>query len=108
MEVGLLGGGFDLVQGGVEVAVADVFLDGALENVVFLEHQPDALAQGVGVVVGQGAAVEQHLAAVGLVELAEQVDEWCFCRRPLRPTRAVVLPAAMVRQTSCRAWVPLG
>ncbi len=44
VEVSLLGGSLYLVQGCLEVAVADVFLDATLEDVVFLEHQPDALA----------------------------------------------------------------
>ena len=46
VQVSLFGGGFDVGLGGGEIAVANIFFDGALSIMVFLEHQADFLAQG--------------------------------------------------------------
>lgn len=80
VQVGLAGGGFNVGPGGGEVAVANIFFDGALSTMVFLKYQADLLVQGKGVVLGQRAAVAQHFAAIGAVKLAERVDDGAFVR----------------------------
>ena len=50
VNVGFTGSVFNLFVAGFEVAVADIFRDGAFENVVFLQNQPNFMAQGRGVV----------------------------------------------------------
>ena len=54
---------------GFRIAVEDVLLDGAVENMVFLQHQPYVLAQVVRVVVLQIDPIEGDGAHLRLVEL---------------------------------------
>ena len=68
----------DFLVGGCGLAVADVLLDGAFEDVVFLKHQSDVLAQELGVVVLQVYSVEGYGAAIGSVEFVEQIDDGGF------------------------------
>ena len=75
VDVCLAGGTDDVVVGGGGAAVLDVVLDGAVEDMVFLEHQSDVVSQPAGVPVGEFDAVEADGAVLGLVELVEQVDD---------------------------------
>ena len=81
VQVGLAGGGFDVGLGGGEVAVADVFFDGALSTMVFLEHQADFLAQGEGVVPGQRGASSRILPLLGRLDRMKGSRRWIICQR---------------------------
>ena len=64
-----------LLEGGVGASVAYVLLDASVEDMVLLEHEADVLAEEVGVVLAEVHTVELDAAAVGLVELVEQVHD---------------------------------
>ena len=49
VEIGFLGGLDDILVSSAGIAVLDVLLDGAIEDVVLLEHQADVLAEVFGV-----------------------------------------------------------
>ena len=80
IKVRLLGRLHHLFVRGVGVAVKDVLLDGAVENMVLLQHQADVLAQVLRVVVAQVNTVEGNGAHLRLVELVEQVDDGALTR----------------------------
>ncbi len=66
---------FDLLIGGVQLAVADVLADGAGEQVRSLQHDADA---GLDVVHGQVGVIhpaDADGAVLGFVEAAQQVDD---------------------------------
>ena len=57
------------------MTVLDVLLDGAVEDMVLLQHQSDMVAQPLGVPLAEFHAVKPDAALVGLIELVEQIDE---------------------------------
>ena len=85
MDKGLAGCFQNFLASGFGLAVADVFLHRAVEDVVFLEYQADVAAYEGCVVVGQRHAVQQQCAGIGLVEFVQQVDRACFCPRRTGP-----------------------
>ena len=80
VDIRLLGSLHHVVVGGVGVAVFDVLLDGAVEDMVLLQHQSHVLAQPLRVPLTQFHPVEGDAAAVGMVELVEQVDDGALSR----------------------------
>ena len=80
MDKGLAGCFQNFLASGFGLAVADVFLHRAVEDVVFLEYQADVAAYEGCVVVGQRHAVQQQCAGIGLVEFVQQVDKRAFAR----------------------------
>ena len=78
--VGSLGGGNDLLVGGVQTAVADVLHDGALEQPGVLQHHAEALAQSAAVKVAHVVAVQGDGTGVHIVEAHEQLDHGGLAR----------------------------
>ena len=74
-EVSLLGSHEHFCVSGVRLAVLDVLLDAAVEDMVLLEHETDVLAKEVSVVVAKVDSVELDGSAVRLVELVQEVDD---------------------------------
>jgi hypothetical protein len=74
---------------------------------VFLQYHADVVAQELGVVVAQVYTVELDAAAVGVIELYQQVEDGGL-PAPERPTSAVILPLSIVMSIWCSAFVPLG
>ena len=75
VDVGLARRLHDLLEGGVRLAVADVLLDGAVEDVVLLQDQADVVAQVAGVPFAQVHPVQQDFAALRHIELVQQVHD---------------------------------
>ena len=58
-------------MGGVGVAVKDILLDGAVEDVVLLQHEADVLAEVLRVVFAQIHTIQQYLAHLWLIKLVQ-------------------------------------
>ena len=78
MRVSGFRGGNDLLIGGVLVAVAEVFHDGAVEQPAILQDHSVAPPQRVAAHVADIDAVEQDAALVDLIEAHEQIDQRRF------------------------------
>ena len=75
VQPGQLGGLDDLGVGGVFAAVADVFADGAVEDVHLLLHDADRLPQRAQRKRADVRPVDQHPAAAGVVKPRDQRDD---------------------------------
>ena len=73
--VGGLGGGDDLLHGGVGVAVTDVVEDRVVEEEGFLLDEGELAAEGFLGDRADVAAVEHHSSGGGVVEAQEQVED---------------------------------
>ena len=80
VDVRFLGSLNHFLMRGVGIAVEDVFLDGAIENMVLLKHQADVLAQVLGVILAQVDAIKGNRAQLRLIELVQQVDDGALAR----------------------------
>ena len=65
----------DFLVGGVRVAPAQVFGNGAAKQYVFLQHHGHLVAQGVQVVVAHVHAAHAHGALGGVVQAGDEVNE---------------------------------
>ena len=64
----------DLLVGGVLLGVADVLLDGAVEEDGLLTHDPDIISEPADIEVPQILTVQQNLAAVRIVKSLDELD----------------------------------
>ena len=65
----------DIFVCGIRIAIEDVLLDGALEDMVLLQDESDMFAQPLRVPLRERCAVQGDAAAVGLIELVQQVHD---------------------------------
>ena len=72
MDRGGAGGGNQLGIGSVRVAVAQIGLDGVMDQVRFLRDDPDGLAQRFKLDLLHVEPVYQHLPGVGVVQSGDQ------------------------------------
>ena len=75
VDIGLTGGTHHIVVGGLRTAIADVFLDGAVEDMILLEYEAYILAQPLGIPLMEAHTIERDATLLGLVELIEQIDD---------------------------------
>ncbi len=75
VDVRLLGSLHHLLVRGVRLAVEDVLLDGAVEDMVLLEHQANIVAQVLGVVFPEVDPVQCDGPLLRFVELVQQVHD---------------------------------
>ncbi len=68
-------GGDDVVAGRLRAAVGDVLPDGRMEQLRLLQHEGDVLAEGAGRHLADVDAVDEHLAAGGVVEPGNQARQ---------------------------------
>jgi len=78
--MGQLRGGDHVLVGGVGPPIADVVHHRVAEQEGILQHDPDLAAQAVGRHVAHVVAVDQHRAAVHVVEARQQVDDGRLAR----------------------------
>ena len=71
VEMRLLGGLHHVFMGGVGIAVKDILLYGAVEDVVLLQHEADVLAEVLRVVFAQIHTIQQYLAYLRLIKLVQ-------------------------------------
>ena len=62
-------------MGRLGATVFDVFLDGSVENVIFLQHQSDVITQPLRVPLFQLHTVKAYAALVGTIEFVKQINK---------------------------------
>ena len=80
VDGGLLRGLDDLFVGSLGETVFDILLDGAVEDMVLLQHQSDVVAHPLGVPFAKFDAVELDGTPLRFVELIQQVDDGALAR----------------------------
>ena len=75
VDIGLPCRSHHILVGSLRMAVLDILLDGAVEDMIFLKHEADMVAQPLGIPLVQLYTVETDGARIGMIELVEQVDE---------------------------------
>src|SRR5207245_3278156 len=73
--VGRLGGGSDLLHGGIRLPVSDVFLDGRAEQDRILEDHPDLSAEGLASIVLDVQPINRNATLLRVVAAEKSADD---------------------------------
>ena len=73
-----LGGGNDLLVGGIQAAIADVLHDRALEQPGILQYHAEAFSRGAAVKIAHIAAIQRNGTGVHIVKAHQQLDHRGF------------------------------